>query len=224
MVLYSKAKVGTLLLELLQFLKLKIRIPNVLSPFGLALMVSASSASHSGAEDKSSSGQTHFGLVLTKLSTGYSCQGGAIWQTGLTWYGDGRMENWYEWYPEPPSAYPEPFSASAGDKVKMTVHADSPTSGNSTLENLTTGQSVSIQHSNMQQQLCLQDADWVLEDFEQKELADFGSFTFTDTVANGENGPSNPEGATIVEVEADGQEKTRCRSDANSVTCEYAGN
>lgn len=106
----------------------------------------------------------------------------------------------------------------------MTVHADSPTSGNSTLENLSTGQSVSTQHSNMQQQLCLQDAEWVLEDFEQKELADFGSFTFTDTVANGESGPGNPEGAIIVEVEADGQEKTSCRSDANSVTCQYTGN
>ncbi|KAG8413370.1 hypothetical protein J3458_012939 [Metarhizium acridum] len=93
---------------------------------------------------------------------GLSCQN-AILQTGLSFYGNGAVVPWSEWWPAPSYQYANPpFRASAGDEVRMTVHAWSATSGNSTLENLTTGQMV-VQEFYNQRPLCNTDADFVLE-------------------------------------------------------------
>ncbi len=153
---------------------------------------------------------------------GLSCTR-AIWQTGLTFYGNGTIDNWFEWWPVAPARYRQPFAVSPGDKVRMTVHATSATSGNSTLENLTTGQSTFQQVSGMQYSLCMTDADWIFEDFEQVDLADFGTVEFYDTHASGEQGDTDSSGSSVVEIVADGREKTSCGTNADGVVCKYLG-
>lgn len=103
----------------------------------------------------------------------------------------------------------------------MTVHAWSKTSGNSTLENLTTGQKTYKEVRNMQQSLCMTDADWIFEDFGQVNLADFGTASFANTTAVGSGGSATPDGAWITEIESNGISRTSCSSDKSGVQCSY---
>lgn len=153
---------------------------------------------------------------------GLSCQN-AILQTGLTFYGDGTIDNWFEWWPIQPQRYSQRFSARPGDKVRMTVNAWSYNSGNSTLENLTTGEKTVQEFRNMRYNLCLTDAEWIWEDFGQVQLANFGTVDFVDTHARGQGGAADPSRARIVNIVADGRQKTQCGSNANGVRCQYTG-
>lgn len=110
---------------------------------------------------------------------------------------------------------------SAGDQIRMTITATSSTSGAATLENLTTGKSASKTMSAPGSPLCLKDADWIVEDFGQKNLANFGTVDFTAASATSSAGDSDPAGSTIVNVVADGITRTSCSADANGVECKW---
>ncbi|KAF5126233.1 Scytalidopepsin B [Metarhizium anisopliae] len=146
----------------------------------------------------------------------------AILQTGLSFYGDGAVVPWYEWWPAPSHAYPGPaFRASPGDLVRMSVHAWSATSGNTTLENLSTGQVVARELYG-QAPLCGTDADFVLEDFGDYTgghvpLVNFGEIDIWNTWAYGSSGWVGAEGASIVNLEIDNRVRSRCGSNANGV-------
>jgi hypothetical protein len=88
---------------------------------------------------------------------------------------------WYEWYPD----YAYDFSGisfSAGDSVTVTVTATSTKAGTAVIKNNTTGKSVSKSITSSAA-LCEQDAEWIVEDFEEGSslvpMANFGTVTFT---------------------------------------------
>lgn len=155
---------------------------------------------------------------------GDSCDS-AILQTGITVYGDGGVETWTEWWKDNEINYSSQISVSAGDQLRMSVYATSATSGNTTIENLTNGQSQSHTFSNQQYSLCQTNAEWIIEDYlssnARVDFVDFGSLQFTDTAAYGSNGEVTPQGAKIYNVEIDNENKTDCSSDANGVKCTY---
>ncbi|TQV98538.1 hypothetical protein V2A60_007733 [Cordyceps javanica] len=172
------------------------------------------------------SGQdTYAGTAAWVGIDGYSCQS-AILQTGVQAHGDGTVRAWYEWYPEPPVYYDDEFPVADGDVIRMSVNATSPTSGSSTLENLTTGRQVTTPYSNMRESLCLADAEWILEyGGDSQTFANFGEWDFSDCQAtSGQGGSVSAEGSRITNVAIDGQTLTDCRADSQGVQCAYSGN
>ncbi|ATY59623.1 ase aspergillopepsin II [Cordyceps militaris] len=154
---------------------------------------------------------------------GYSCQS-AILQTGVQAHGDGTVRAWYEWYPEAPVYYDDQFPVQSGDVIRMSVNATSATSGTSTLENLTSGRSVTTPYDNMSESLCGSDAEWILEfGGDSQTFADFGEWDFYDTQATSAQGTVSADGSTITNVKIDGQTLTNCRADSQGVECAYSG-
>ena len=130
---------------------------------------------------------------------------------------------WYEWYPD----YAYDFSGisfSSGDSVRVTVTAASTKSGTAKIENLTTGKTVtkSITSSSA---LCEQDAEWIVEDYEESgglvPFANFGTVTFTSASAGKSSGSSGPSGATIIDIEQNGNVLTSVSTSSSSVTVKY---
>ncbi|KAK9439648.1 acid protease B [Metarhizium brunneum] len=126
----------------------------------------------------------------------------AILQTGLSFYGDGAVVPWYEWWPAPSHAYPGPaFRASPGDLVvARELYGQAP--------------------------LCGTDADFVLEDFGDYTgghvpLVNFGEIDIWNTWAYGSSGWVDAEGASIVNLEIDNRVRSSCGSNANGVRCDY---
>ena len=126
---------------------------------------------------------------------------------------------WYEWYPD----YAYDFSGisiSAGDEIKACVTAYSTTSGVAELENLTTGQTVTKDLSSSYA-LCEQDAEWIVEDFEENgglvPFADFGTVTFSGTSASG----YTASGANIIDIEQNGVVLTMVTISGSDVTVKY---
>lgn len=131
----------------------------------------------------------------------------AILQTGLDFtVSGGRVtyDAWYEWYPD----YAYDFSGitfSAGDSVSVSVQATSYTAGTAVIENLTTGKTVSKAITSSSR-LGGQNAEWIVEDFEQNgglvTFANFGTVTFTQAKAGTSSGSSvGVEGATLLDIE-----------------------
>lgn len=159
---------------------------------------------------------------------GDSCQT-AILQTGVSFYGDGSFDAWYEWIPDSSISFNN-FGLSVGDQIQMIVDATSAESGVATLENLTTGQKVSHKFSNPPSSLCQTDAEWIVEDFESGgslvPFANFGSVTFTDASAKGSSGTVTPGSNSIIidiKDENSGQILTDCGVSGGQVTCQYTG-
>ncbi|KAM3562502.1 hypothetical protein MY1884_001801 [Beauveria asiatica] len=162
-------------------------------------------------------------LPTDTRNTGYSCQS-AILQTGVQAHGDGTVRAWYEWWPEPPVYYDDQFPVKDGDVIRMSVNATSPTSGTSTLENLTTGRHVTTPYRNMRESLCQADAEWILEyGGDSQTFADFGEWDLYDTHATSRQGSVGAAGSTITNVAIDGQTLTDCRADGQGVQCAYSG-
>ncbi|KAF7117620.1 hypothetical protein CNMCM5793_006712 [Aspergillus hiratsukae] len=149
----------------------------------------------------------------------------AILQTGVDFCiqgGSVSFDAWYEWYPD----YAYDFSGisiHAGDTIKVTVDATSLTAGSATIENLTTG--VTKTHTftgGVDGDLCEYNAEWIVEDFESNgslvPFANFGTVTFTGAYANGNIGPS---GATLMDIEQNGQVLTSVSDSGSSVTVKY---
>ena len=118
---------------------------------------------------------------------------------------------WYEWYPNYAIDFSN-FPLAAGNVISVTVHSTSSSKGTVVMENLTTGKSVSVSVSapSSSSHLGGQNAEWIVEDFEENggmvPFADFGTITFTDCMASTPSETLGVSGATIIEIEgANGQ-------------------
>ncbi|PIL36483.1 hypothetical protein GSI_00172 [Ganoderma sinense ZZ0214-1] len=138
-----------------------------------------------------------------------------------------RAAAWYEWFPAY-QYYFSDISFKAGDTVEATVTATSKTGGTATITNKSTGQTVSHTFSN-QPSLCEYDAEWIVEDFTEvgvglAPFANFGKVTFTGPTATTNSGSSvGPLGATLLDIEQNGQVLTNTSVDSSSVTVQYIG-
>ncbi|EKM56250.1 uncharacterized protein PHACADRAFT_253276 [Phanerochaete carnosa HHB-10118-sp] len=156
---------------------------------------------------------------------GDTCQN-AILQTGIEFtIDDGQVsyEAWYEWYPEPSYDFTD-ISISPGDSVTLSVTASSTTSGTVVITNESNGQSVT-QAVSSSYELCQQDAEWIVEDFEQNgsqvPFANFGTVTFAGASAGTSLGSVGPSGATIWDIELNDQVVTSASVSDSSVTVSY---
>ncbi|KAI8624765.1 peptidase A4 family-domain-containing protein [Xylariaceae sp. FL1651] len=155
--------------------------------------------------------------------------GTAILQTGIDFSvsasGAVSYDAWYEWYPD--YAYDfSGFPLKAGDQIKITVTASSKKAGIATLQNLTTGKSVSHSFSNEGNQLCEYDAEWIVEDYEENgslvSFANFGSVTFTGASAVKSGSTVGVSGAAILDIKQSSSVLTDCSTSGSStVTCSY---
>ncbi|KAJ5690887.1 hypothetical protein N7462_005279 [Penicillium macrosclerotiorum] len=152
----------------------------------------------------------------------------AILQTGIDFCVQGSSvsyDAWYEWYPD----YAYDFSGitiSAGNTIKVTVDATSDTAGTATVENVSTGKSVTHTFSgNVQGDLCEYNAEWIVEDFESDDslvpFANFGTVTFTGAEATENGSTVGPSSATIIDIEQDGEVLTSTSVTDDTVTVEY---
>ncbi|KAE9376569.1 hypothetical protein N431DRAFT_332355 [Stipitochalara longipes BDJ] len=154
----------------------------------------------------------------------------AILQTGIDWTKSGSSityDAWYEWYPD----YSYDFSGitlKAGNTIKVTVTATSLTGGTATVENVSTGKTVSHTFSNegSEGSLCETNAEWIVEDYEEGsslvKFADFGTITFTGASALEGSTTVGTTGATIIDIEQNGKVLTDCSVPSSSeVTCSY---
>ena len=112
----------------------------------------------------------------------------------------------------------------------MTVTATSTTSGSAVIENLTTHQTVSQGFSGVTAgSLCEYNAEWIIEDFEECNgnscslvpFADFGTVEFTSCSAVKHGSTVGVTGATIFDIEQNGQILTSCSDTSSTVTCTY---
>lgn len=159
---------------------------------------------------------------------GDSCAA-AILQTGFQWV-DGKYEAWYEWYPADSVTFD--IDVSAGDEIKMTVEATSKTAGSATIENLTTGKTVSKTFSGETDALCETDAEWIVEDFEECNgsscslvpFGDFGTVTFTGAEATiGGSTVAAADTSFVIDIESQSNKVlTDCSISGSTVTCAYS--
>lgn len=111
----------------------------------------------------------------------------------------------------------------------MTVEASSTSTGTATLENTTTGKTVTHSFTSTEGDLCEYDVEWIVEDFEEGlslvPFADFGSVEFTDAYAEKSSGTVVKAGtdSTIIDIRQSGTVYTSCSATAETVTCEYTG-
>jgi hypothetical protein len=130
----------------------------------------------------------------------------AILQTGidLNVAADGSVsfDAWYEWYPDYAYNFDD-LAVNAGDEISMTVIASSSTEGTALIENVTTGQQAYIDLSSTYA-LGGQNAEWIVEDFEENNelvaFADFGTVTFTNCVATTAELRVGVDRATVIEI------------------------
>ena len=140
---------------------------------------------------------------------GYTCTS-AILQTGIDLTvknGAVSYDAWYEWYPD----YAYDFSGlsiSAGNTIKLSIVATSKTAGTATIENVSTGKTVSHSFTSESNQLCETNAEWIVEDFTQNDalvpLADFGTVTFTGASVTTASGSVGVSGAQIIDLSKSG--------------------
>jgi len=135
----------------------------------------------------------------------------SILQSGIDFTISGKstvsFDAWFEWFPLDSEDFSGP-SMSPGDTIKVTVTATSSTKGTVTLENLTTGKSVSttVSAPDSGAALAQQNAEWIVEDFEEGSslvnFADFTPITFTNAAASTGSETVTLSGATIIEIES----------------------
>ena len=108
--------------------------------------------------------------------------------------------------------------------MKLTVTASSTTSGTAVIENLTTGKTVT-QEITSSSALCEENAEWIVEDYEEGDslvpFADFGTVTFTGASATTSSGSIGPSGATLIDIEQDGEVLTSASVSGSDVTIKY---
>lgn len=153
----------------------------------------------------------------------------AILQTGVDFCVQGSSvtyDAWYEWYPD----YAYDFSGisiSAGNVIKVTVDATSKTAGTATIENVSTGKSVTHTFTGgVDGDLCEYNAEWIVEDFEENSslvpFANFGTVTFSSASATDGSKRVGPSGATLMDIKSDsGEVLTSVSTTSNSVTVKY---
>lgn len=153
----------------------------------------------------------------------------SILQTGVSWTKSAASTTysaWYEWYPHASIDFTG-ITVSAGDSIQATVDATSLKAGTATIENLTTGKSVSHTFSSEADSLCEYNAEWIVEDFEEDDslvtFANYGSVEFTDAEATQDGSTVDTSGSSIIDMRAGllaGVEST-CTASGTTVSCTY---
>ncbi|KAJ6439234.1 reverse transcriptase [Purpureocillium lavendulum] len=149
---------------------------------------------------------------------GNNCKS-AILQTGIVAYGDGSFWVWTEWWKNSMQNYPSNLAVAAGDTLRLTVHATSTTSGATTIENLTSGKSVSKTfRSETAYPLCETDAEWIVEDFKSGgklvSLLNWGTLKFTETTAKSANKKVTAAGSEVMNIKQNGRALTKTNVDS----------
>ncbi|KAJ6614130.1 peptidase A4 family-domain-containing protein [Mycena sp. CBHHK59/15] len=153
--------------------------------------------------------------------------GTAILQTGVDFTiedGEASYDAWYEYYP----AVSHDFSGitiHAGDTITVSVIASSSTSGTAEITNETTGKTVSKKLSSSAK-LCGQNAEWIVEDFEEGSslvpFANFGTVTFTSAEATMSSGSTvGPSGATLIDIKQSSKALTSVSTTSSTVKVSY---
>ncbi|KAJ3818450.1 aspergillopepsin-2 heavy chain [Lentinula raphanica] len=148
----------------------------------------------------------------------------AILQAGVDFTiedGSVSFDAWYEWYPD--SAYDfTDFDISAGDSITVSVEATSDSEGTITLENTTTGKSVTQTLSAPDSSATIggQNVEWIVEDFEENgslvTLCDFGTITFTDASASAGSSTVDLTDGDVVDISQDDEVLTATTVDSSS--------
>jgi len=153
--------------------------------------------------------------------------GTAILQTGIDFtISNGKVsyDAWYEWFPD----FAHDFSGitiSAGNQIKLTVTASTTKSGTAVIQNLSTGQTVTKSLTSTSA-LCQENAEWIVEDFEEGgglvPFANFGTVTFTNAVATTLSGSTlGPSGSTLIDIEQGSTVLTSVSTGSSSVTISH---
>ncbi|KAJ7778847.1 acid proteinase [Mycena maculata] len=156
---------------------------------------------------------------------GDTCQT-AILQTGIDFnIEDGRVsyDAWFEYFPADATDF-SGIPIAAGNTIKLTATAASATSGTVTIENVSTGVTVSKALTSSAK-LCMENAEWIVEDFEEGDslvpFANFGTVTFTDAEATTSSGTVvGPSGAVLIDIEQNSV-LTSVSTTSTSVTVTY---
>ena len=139
--------------------------------------------------------------------------------------GSTSFDAWFEWFPDFAPAF-SGISLNPGNSITVSVTASSRTGGTATIVNHSTGQQVSHTFSG-QPALCQENAEWIVEDFEEGgglvPLANFGTVTFTGASASTGSGSTSPSGATIINMEQNVSVLTSASASGSSVTVAYTG-
>ncbi|KAF8342491.1 peptidase A4 family-domain-containing protein [Amanita rubescens] len=164
---------------------------------------------------------------------GTGCSGG-LWQAGIDMaYNNGAMSYlpWYEWFPDD-SYYFSNIAINAGDTIRLTITADSDTSGKAVIENLSNGQTAS-QYTTSTHALCRQSAEWVVEDYTQEDsdgtyslvpFCDFGTVNFFNASARTFSGSTvSPHDSHIVDIQQSDSVLTSTTPNSKNVTISYIG-
>ncbi|KAF7717777.1 Aspergillopepsin-2 [Penicillium ucsense] len=154
--------------------------------------------------------------------------GSAILQTGIDFCiqgGSVSYDAWYEWYPDYAYNF-NGFSIAAGDVIKLTVDASSTTTGTATIENLSTGRSVTHTfNGGVDGTLCETNAEWIVEDFESGNslvpFANFGTVTFSNAYATDNGVNVGPSGSTLIDIKQGNSVLTSSSIGSSSVKVSY---
>lgn len=154
----------------------------------------------------------------------------AILQAGINfcvWGGKPVYSAWYEWWPD----YSHKFSESelpifAGEVIKITVNATTNSTGTATIDNVSTGKSVSHEFTGkLQGELCQINAEWVVEDFSMGGMlvpfANFGSVTFSGAEATSGGKTVGPADAVLIDIKSYGDIITSSSVTNDSVTINH---
>lgn len=149
----------------------------------------------------------------------------AILQTGVDFTisnGEVSFDVWYEWYPD--SAYDFSIDISAGDTITATVTSTSSTAGPAVIENVTKGKTVTKSLTSSSA-LGGQNAEWIVEDFEEGSslvsLVDWGTVTFAGATAKTGSGSVTPAGADILDIKQNNNVLTSVSVSGTTVTDSY---
>ncbi|KAJ4491010.1 aspergillopepsin-2 heavy chain [Lentinula aciculospora] len=154
----------------------------------------------------------------------------AILQAGVDFIiSDGTIsyDAWYEWYPDTAYDFSD-FDISEGDSITVSIEATSDSEGTVTLENTTTGKTVTQTISAPDSSAVIggQNVEWIVEDFEENgslvTLCDFGTITFTDASASAGSSTVDLTDTVIVDISQDNDVLTATTVDSStSVTVTY---
>ncbi|KAI8938461.1 hypothetical protein NX059_004354 [Plenodomus lindquistii] len=139
---------------------------------------------------------------------GDTCASGLL-QAGIdltvTKSGAVSYDAWYEWYPDYAYDFSN-FPIKAGNVIQVDIVATTTTKGTVKLTNVSTGKSVSkTLTAPSGSVLCRQNAEWIVEDFEQGgslvALSNFGTVVFTAASATlSTGGTEGLSSATIIDL------------------------
>ena len=158
--------------------------------------------------------------------------GNAILQAGVDFTVDSSgsvsYDSWYEWYPDYAYDFSN-FDVSAGDVIQIDIVATTTSRGTVTLSNKSTGKAVSKTLSAPSSSASLggQNAEWIVEDFEENgslvALSNFGTVVFTGASAGLSSGSSvGLSGATAIDIKQGSTVYTSVSLDSSSqVTVKY---